>query len=78
MENQNEKLCKICNCSSLHNKFNGRQCIKCKSKKNNEKLKMKDYYKDYWEKKKVPNAKRGRPIGSLKKSIIEKQNQNIN
>ena len=76
MEQQNEKLCKTCQCSSLTNKFNGRECIKCKSRKNNEKLREKNYYKNYWADLKIPNAKIGRPLGSLNKKTLEKQNIN--
>lgn len=42
------KSCKIC--ASTENKFekNARVCIKCRSKKNNEKLKQANYYKNYY------------------------------
>ena len=43
------KKCKICGISSEFNKFNGKECIKCKSKKNNEKLKQKQYFKCYYD-----------------------------
>jgi len=41
------KLCKVCGNSSEFHKFNGLKCIKCKSKLNNERLKEKQYYKNY-------------------------------
>lgn len=42
------KLCKTCGCSSENNKFNFKECVKCISKRNNAKLKEKDYYKTYY------------------------------
>jgi hypothetical protein len=55
MENQQiqqniYKLCKTCGCSSENNKFTGNHCTKCRSKRNNAKLKENDYYKIYWHK----------------------------
>ncbi len=43
------KLCKKCGNSSEFHKFCGKQCIKCRSKLNNERLKEKNYYKQYYE-----------------------------
>ena len=43
------KFCIICNNSSEFHKFNGKKCIKCKSKLNNERLKEKQYFKNYYE-----------------------------
>ena len=42
------KICKTCGCSSENNKFNFKECVKCISKRNNAKLKEKDYYKTYY------------------------------
>lgn len=42
------KFCKTCGCSSETNKFRFNMCIKCLSKRNNAKLKEKDYYKIYY------------------------------
>ena len=42
------KFCKTCGCSSENNKFNCKECIKCISKRNNAKLKDKEYYKIYY------------------------------
>jgi len=41
------RLCKTCKCEFFSN--NQRNCLKCKNKKNLEKLKAKDYYKKYYE-----------------------------
>ena len=50
MENKIKiKLCKVCSNSSEFHKFKGLLCCKCASKKNNEKLKEKQYYKSYYE-----------------------------
>ena len=46
-------------------------CIKCLSRKNNLHLKEKNYYKEYFQCHKDPNAKsRGRPMGSKNKDKI--------
>jgi hypothetical protein len=46
------KLCTLCNevnkFKIVKGKMSGRKCIKCVSKKNNEKLKEKGYYKTYY------------------------------
>lgn len=64
MENQLIiKICRTCKISTNeHDKFRGLRCIKCCSKQNNEKLKEKDYYKEYWLEHKIPGLKRGRPF----------------
>ena len=50
MENQIKiKFCKVCGNSSEFHKFNGLKCIKCKSKLNNERLKEKHYFKNYYD-----------------------------
>lgn len=43
------KICKVCANSSEFHKFKGLLCCKCASKKNNEKLKEKQYYKIYYD-----------------------------
>lgn len=43
------KICKVCANSSEFHKFKGLLCCKCASKKNNEKLKEKQYYKNYYD-----------------------------
>ena len=43
------KFCKVCSNSSEFHKFKGLLCCKCASRKNNEKLKEKEYYKKYYE-----------------------------
>jgi len=78
------KNCKICGISSEFNKFNGRECIKCKSKKNNEKLKEKLYYKSYYDENKElllenvakyyieirkPKLQNNKPVGRPKKNL---------
>ena len=53
MENQIKiKICKVCGNSSEFHKFNGLKSIKCKSKLNNERLKEKHYFKNYYDKNK--------------------------
>ncbi len=42
-------LCKKCGNSSDFHKFRGKTCIKCCSKVNNERLKEKNYQKQYYE-----------------------------
>lgn len=57
MENNNkieicvEKICKRCSVSNKSAKFgvNRLVCIKCCSTQNNERLKHKNYYKDYYK-----------------------------
>ena len=50
MENQIKiKFCKVCGNSSECHKFNGHKCIKCESKLNNERLKEKHYFKNYYD-----------------------------
>jgi len=60
------KFCKTCGCSSENNKFNFKECIKCASRKNNAKLKEKDYYVIYHKK-----HSSGLPCGRPRKIIIE-------
>ena len=50
MENKIKiKLCKVCSNSSEFHKFKGLLCCKCASKKNNERLNQKQYYKNYYD-----------------------------
>ena len=50
IEKENKiKFCKVCSNSSESHKFKGLLCCKCASKKNNEKLKEKEYYKKYYD-----------------------------
>jgi hypothetical protein len=62
MENQLIKVCRVCeiNTSEDH-KFRSKVCIKCCSKKNNEKLKQQNYYNKYYLDHKIQGLKRGRP-----------------
>jgi hypothetical protein len=46
-ENKNIKICRICNINNAKPKQ--RRCQKCISKVNNEQLKAKNYYKEYYE-----------------------------
>jgi hypothetical protein len=43
------KLCKVCGNSSEFHKFKGLLCCKCASRKNNERLNEKQYYKTYYD-----------------------------
>ena len=43
------KLCKVCGNSSEFHKFKGLVCCKCASRKNNERLNEKQYFKTYYE-----------------------------
>ena len=43
------KFCKVCGNSSEFHKFKGLLCCKCASRKNNERLNEKKYYKNYYE-----------------------------
>ena len=78
------KICKTCGISSEFNKFNGKECIKCKSKKYNEKLKEKQYYKKYYDENKElllenvakyyieikkPKLQNYKPVGRPKKNL---------
>lgn len=78
------KFCIICNCSSEFNKFRFKRCIKCASKINNEKLKEKQYYKQYYDENKElllenvakyyieikkPKLQNYKPVGRPKKYI---------
>ena len=50
MENQIKiKFCKVCGNSSEFHKFKGLSCCKCASRKNNERLNEKQYYKTYYD-----------------------------
>jgi hypothetical protein len=43
------KLCKVCGNSSEFHKFKGLLCCKCASRKNNERLNEKQYYRKYYD-----------------------------
>jgi hypothetical protein len=43
------KLCKVCGNSSEFHKFKGLLCCKCASRKNNERLNEKQYYRNYYD-----------------------------
>ena len=48
MENIIVKICTNCNLNNTK-RANGKYCQKCITKRNNEKLKEKGYYKDYYK-----------------------------
>ena len=43
------KSCKVCGNSYEFHKFKGLLCCKCASRKNNERLNEKQYYKSYYD-----------------------------
>lgn len=61
-EINNERLCKKCGVSSLVNKFTKNRwvCIKCCSLVNNQKLKEKNYYKEYYKEKRDEFIEKGK------------------
>ena len=78
------KICKVCANSSEFHKFKGLLCCKCASKKNNEKLKEKQYYKIYYDENKElllenvskyyieikkPKLQNYKPVGRPKKNL---------
>ncbi len=44
------KICKICNIEKESTEVRGRQCLKCIIKKQAEKNKQSEYYKEYYKK----------------------------
>lgn len=60
-KNIEERFCKKCGLSNNECRFrhNSRICLKCASKINNEKLKLKNYYKNYYVEHREQMIKRG-------------------
>ena len=60
-ENNNEpihlhiRICSVCGKDEITNKFKpkGKKCINCYSKSNNEKHREKDYFKKYYQNRKI-------------------------
>ena len=49
------RICSVCGKDDTTNKFKtkGKKCIKCYSKSNNEKHREKDYFKKYYQNRKI-------------------------
>lgn len=77
-EKEIERFCKICDVSNHEARFrkSSRVCLKCASKRNNERLKLKNYYSNYYNENKekiISNTLKNYYEAKASKPHIEKK-----